>query len=52
MQIHPMFYIKPLSLTKNNPLLGQKLELRPLVIVADGKYEVYLNSILDSKINK
>lgn len=37
---------------QNDLLPGQKLELRPLITAADGEYEVYVESILDSKINK
>ena len=52
MQIHPIFHTNLLSSTENDPLPGQKLEPRPLVIAADGEHEVYVNNILDSKINK
>lgn len=52
MQIHPVFHTNLLSPTENDPLPGQKLEPRPPVIAADGEHEVYVNSILDSRINK
>lgn len=52
MQIHPVFHTNLLSPSENNPLLGQKLEPRPLIIAADGEHKVYIEHILDSKINK
>lgn len=47
-----MFYTNLLSTTKNDPLHCQKLEPRPPIIAADREHEVYVNSILDSKIKK
>lgn len=47
-----MYYTNLLFPTKNNPLPSQKLESKPLIIAVDGKHKVYVNSILDSRINK
>lgn len=52
MQIHPVFHTNLLSPSENDPLPGQKLEPRPPIIAADGEHEVYVESILDSRINK
>lgn len=52
MQIYLVFYTYHLSLSKNEPFPSQKLELKPLIIIVDGKYKFYINNILDLKINK
>lgn len=51
-QIHLVFHINLLSPSKNNLLPSQKLEPRPPVIATDGEHEVYIESILNSRINK
>lgn len=52
MQIHLMFHTNLLSPIRSDPLPSQKLEFRLLIIVANGEYKVYVNSILDSRLNK
>lgn len=38
--------------TVNNLLLGQKSEPKSLIIMVNRKYKVYINNILDLRINK
>lgn len=52
MQIHLVFYIYFKSTTENDPFFGQKLEPKTLVLASNIQYKVYVNSILDSRINK
>ena len=52
MQIHPIFYTNLLSPSENDPVSGQKLEPRPPIIATDGEHKVYVEHILDSRINK